>query len=156
MSKQIEISIGTHPTTLDLDRLRVGLLDETPTVSSALRAHLDRCPECQEQTALWPRITAALAGGVAERGLAGRIGARRQRALQGVPAQTPPRARLILVMAATLTAVAIGLGVFILPERDDTGTSVVAEAQSADFYVDIDFYLWLMEKQGNDDASPSG
>jgi hypothetical protein len=156
MNSRLRHSNDTHPADAALDRLRAGLLDREPATRDALHAHLRECRVCQERAGLWSRATEVLDQGATERGLAGRLDARRQRALRGVSTASRRRTPIAFALAAAVTAVAIGLGVFVMNDRDDPDATVVtATAQSPDLYDNIDFYLWLMEKHASEDASPN-
>src|SRR6266481_1045946 len=135
MNSRLRHSNDTHPADAALDRLRAGLLDREPAARDALHAHLRGCRACQERAGLWSRATEVLDHGATERGLANRLGVRRQRALRGISAVSRRRTPIALALAAAVTAVAIGLGVFVIPDRDDPDvTTVAATAQSPDFY----------------------
>ncbi|MFL6652030.1 MAG: hypothetical protein ACJ8J7_12170 [Sulfurifustaceae bacterium] len=149
-------AIDPHPSAADLDRLRAGLLDPEPAVRERLSAHVRTCPVCQERVGLWPHLIEQLEGASAERGLVGRLAVRRERALRGERTQTRRRAPFAFALAAAVAAAAIGLGIFFFNDDDMAPADPVAATNSPDLYADIDFYLWLMEKQESQDASPNG
>jgi hypothetical protein len=155
MNSRMHHSNDTHPADAALDRLRAGLLDREPATRDALHAHLRECGVCQERAGLWTRATEVLDQGASERGLASRLDARRQRALRGISTASRRRTPIAFALAA-VTAVAIGLGVFVMQDRDDPDTAVVATtAQGPDLYTNIEFFLWLMEKNASEEATPS-
>jgi predicted anti-sigma-YlaC factor YlaD len=145
----------THPSDAQLDQLRAGLFDARPAERDALQTHLRECGACRERASLWTRAAQLLDDGAAERRLASILGTRRRRALRGIGAARRSRAPFAAALAVAVTAVAIGLGVFFVNDRNDPDATVTATAPSPDFYTDIDFYIYLMEKQANSDASPN-
>lgn len=156
MNQHEVIHNSAHPSSAELDRLRAGLLDDQPAQRTALVAHLENCPECRRHSQLAQRVGATLDAQV-ERNLPGLLLARRQRALRGQPVER--RRRLVPALAvAVVTVIAVGIGVMLRAGPDSSDTvPVVAHTDADDLYVDIDFYLWLIEnKPSQDDASPSG
>lgn len=138
----------SHPDDRALDRLRAGFLDDT----TDLRAHVEACTVCRQRLAVWDRLARALPAGISpDSALAAQLRARRQAALAGLATDRASGERRwapqYLAMAAAVTAVAIGVGVFVALDRD--GPDVAPDALSAqadrppDIYADIDFYLWL-------------
>lgn len=154
MGKQTDYSMR-HPTTAELDQWRAGLLDRNPAQREALTAHVSSCGVCQEQTEIWSHVRESL-DTTNDATVAGRLRARRFRALRGTASHAPRRWTMAFALAAALTAVAIGLGTFVFMHEQPAELAPVAENESGDVVADIDFYLWLMEKQVDQDASPSG
>jgi len=156
MNKQTDSFLNQHPSAAEFDKLRSGLLDSDPTRRTAVLAHVNACATCQQQEALWPRLLHALDQQAADRGIAGALAARRHKALRSARRARPRPAYLGLAIAATITAIAIGIGTLFLNDTKDP-TSVVAavESPAPDLYADLDFYLWLMHKRTNDNASPN-
>ena len=141
----------SHPDDAALDRLRAGLLDD----STELRAHVEACTVCRQRLAIWDQLARALPAGISPDGtLAEQLRTRRQAALAGLATGRTAGGRRwapqYLAMAATVTAVAIGVGVFLTLDRE--GSDVAPDALSAqaerpsDIYADIDFYLWLTQE----------
>lgn len=158
MSRRTEPSTEAHPTSADFDRLRAGLLDGEPAAREALEAHLRQCAACRQRAGWWARVTETLAEDLPGP-VAADLGARRRRALHGgVIAARRGRAPLALALTATVAALAIGLGVTVFDEhnRGDVAMRTTLHEQAPDFYGDIDFYLWLMERQANGDVTPNG
>lgn len=156
MSKHTESLADWHPAPADFDRLRAGLLDGEPTVRDALEAHVRQCLVCQDRAAWWPRVMDALERDSAEERSTGELGARRQRALRGHPIPSR-RVPIRFAVAAAVIVAAVGLGIFTFNERHGPATGAAATSEQApDFYADIDFYLWLMEKQVSENAAPNG
>lgn len=138
----------SHPDDATLDRLRAGLLDD----SSELRAHVETCAVCRQRLAVWDRLARALPAGISPNGaLAEQLRARRHAALAGLAAGHASSERRwvpqYLAMAAAVTAVAIGVGVFMSIDRDGSDVSPATLSAQADrppdIFADIDFYLWL-------------
>lgn len=154
MSKPTERFEIAHPGLEELDRLRAGLLDATPAARAAVLAHLEDCRECRARAALWPRMAAMLDEAAMDRATARDLSARRSRALQGIGAQRPRRAPIALALAAGVAALGIGIGtLFLAPSQNPD--SPVAASETADLYVDLDFYLWLLHNRANENASPN-
>lgn len=149
-------AMNPHPSAVELDRLRAGLFDPEPAARERLSAHVRSCPKCQERVGLWPRAIERLESASAERGLLGRLAARRERALRGERTQARPRAPFAFALAAAVAAMAIGLGIFFFNDSGTGPADTTVAAASSDLYSDIDFYLWLEQKQESQDASPNG
>lgn len=141
----------SHPDDATLDRLRAGLLDD----ATELRAHVEACAVCRQRLAVWDRLARALpAGGSPAGALADQLRVRRQAALAGQTAGRATDGRRwapqYLAMAAAVTAVAIGAGVFLALDREGSDTApdtLSAQAERpTDIYADIDFYLWLTQE----------
>jgi anti-sigma factor RsiW len=141
----------SHPDDATLDRLRAGLLDDT----TELRAHVEACTVCRQRLAVWDRLARHLpASTPPDSALAAQLRARRQVALAGLATGRASGGRYwtpgYLAMAAAVTAVAIGVGVFLALDHD--GSDATPDALSAqadrpsDIYADIDFYLWLTQE----------
>jgi hypothetical protein len=153
MNKTPEPSTAAHPGSAELDRLRAGLLDGDPDRRAELEQHLRLCRACREQVGLWSRVADALDRGASEPGVLSRVSARRHRALHGFSRPARRLTPVALALAATLAAVAVGLGVYISHERTNPDVTAVAGGEQSDLYADIDFYLWLMEQKANEDGS---
>jgi anti-sigma factor RsiW len=155
---------GTHPSLDQLDRMRCGLLDDDPDTRAVVAAHLETCPECKRQEALWPRVSQTLDHAAADRGIANALATRRRRALRGLSSRTPVTPHLRFAVAAALGAVAIGIGAVLMDMNKSpaptstvpTSTLAASDAPTPDLYADLDFYLWLMHKQAHADGSPNG
>jgi hypothetical protein len=155
MKNPVEHSTATHPGSAELDRLRAGLLDGDPARRAELEQHLRVCRMCREQVGLWSKVAETLDRGASESGVMSRVDARRHRALHGFSRPVRRLTPVALALAATLAAVAIGLGVYISHERTNPDVTAVANGEQGDLYADIDFYLWLMEQKANEDGSNS-
>lgn len=149
MSKSIQ-----HPTTESLDRLRAGLLDESPVVKQEIEHHLANCATCRRQAGRWDDLVHVLDGTANnEAALAAELHARRRAALAG--AATTPRQPWALPWPALATAAAVtlvlGLGIFLrLPSEITAPPTITQQAQiepKADMFADIDFYVWLAEQE---------
>ncbi|MBI5613270.1 MAG: hypothetical protein HY942_09440 [Gammaproteobacteria bacterium] len=141
----------SHPDDATLDRLRAGLLNDNADV----RAHVETCAFCRQRLAIWDRLARALpAGSLPAGALADQLRVRRQAALAGLATGRTSDARRwapqYLAMAAAVTAVAIGVGVFLALDHDGSDASpdtLSAQAdRPTDIYADIDFYLWLTKE----------
>lgn len=141
----------SHPDNQTLDRLRAGLLDD----GADLRAHVAACAVCRQRLAVWDQLARALPAGVSPDGaLAEQLRTRRQAALAGLATGRASGERRwapqYLAMAAAVTAVAIGVGVFLAIDREGSDTAPDALSAQADrpsdIYADIDFYLWLTQE----------
>ncbi|OGI43299.1 MAG: hypothetical protein A2150_06650 [Candidatus Muproteobacteria bacterium RBG_16_64_11] len=141
----------SHPDDQTLDRLRAGLLDD----NADLRAHVEACAVCRQRLAVWDRLARHLPASTSPDGaLAAQLRARRQTALAGLSAGRATGERRwapqYLAMAAAVTAVAIGVGVFLALDHDGPDASpdtLSAQAERpTDIYADIDFYLWLTKE----------
>lgn len=153
MTKRNEVVV--HPQTADLDRLRAGLLDDAPAAREALLAHLQSCSECQARSALWPRVSAALQPAAADGHVGGMLAARRQRALRGQGATRRKPPAVAFAVAAAIAAIAIGVSTLL--HEPDFSETPVASTGAPDIYADLDFYLWLLEQQGDaEDDVPNG
>lgn len=155
MSQSLE-SVTAHPTTAMLDRWRAGLLEESPAQRDAIVAHVHDCAVCQQQIGLWSQTVETLEHGTKDAATTSRLRARRHRALRGMTPPPSRRIRPLLALAAAVTAIAIGIGAFLYMGQRTGENAVVATNESGDFYADIDFYLWLLEKQAHPDAPPNG
>lgn len=149
MARRDEHVSETHPADDDLDRLRAGLLAPSDPAYARLRAHSETCAHCQARDRVWTRVREQLERGSRDPGLAARLRARRERALRGEGARTRPRAAAAFAtfLVATL---AIGLGTWAYLERHDGEARIAAGPGPdgvPDLYADIDFYLWLLERE---------
>jgi len=135
MSEPLHLTRVPHLTDEQLDRLRAG-------IDADGAEHLATCVSCQKRFNVWdethPQPQPALAQALA---------ARRHAVLAQAPA-TSTRHWYYSAIAATLLAVGVGLYVF-LPATQPPATVVAEKAQAdnvPDLYADIDFYLWLTNK----------
>ena len=155
MKIQTDRYTNQHPSTIVLDALRAGLLDSHPERHAAVTAHLNTCADCRRQAALAPRLLRALDQQTIDERLAAQLAARRRQALHG---RRRARATFLgLAVAATLVAIAVGLGtIFLNDAKNPAPVAATADTPSPDLYADLDFYLWLMHKQSHGDKSPNG
>lgn len=157
MNKQPDRYVNQHPSMIVLDALRAGLLDSHPERREAVTAHLNTCADCRQQAALAPRLLRALDRQTIDERLAAQLAARRRQALRGGPRRRARSAFLGLAVAATLVAIAVGIGTIFLNDMKDPAPVVAtADTPSPDLYADLDFYLWLMHKHTNEDKLPNG
>lgn len=141
--------LSDHPSDAELDGLRAGLYDDRLRERDALRAHLADCAACAARSGIWGQAKDAL--GLERPQLRNELRARRLAALagEGVGHRSAPRWRLPMALAAGVAAVALALGVT-LYTPDNSGDVQLAETEAPDLYTDIDFYLWLLQKQQED------
>lgn len=157
MATRDERMTGAHPADDELDRLRAGLFEAAG--HEALRAHVAACPACQARSRMWARVGASLDALAREPGLAPRLRARRERALRGEAAGSRRRRTAAAVFATFIVAaLALGLGTWTYLDREP-GDLQIASAPGRenvpDLYADIDFYLWLLEREAVNQA-PNG
>ena len=143
-----------HPDSTQLDQLRAGLLDHSPTAKALLLEHLRDCAPCRQHaaahTATLDRLAATQRDQSGPR-LAQQLRTRRMAALAGGAARRPhqPATRRLAPAFALAAVVAVVVGVGVFLELNPAPTPALQEqAQSAndnvpDLYADIDFYLWL-------------
>ncbi len=134
-----------HPEAPQFDRLRAGLLDDQPSERTRLLEHLSVCARCRK-LASWERLTAALTDAPPEpMALAGELHDRRRAALAGRGTRAAARAAPRLAIAAAVTVLLLGAGVFLAldPLDGDAPPVVARNGNVPDLYVDLDFYLWL-------------
>jgi len=148
----------SHPDDRALDMLRAGLLDD----ARDLRAHVEVCTVCRQRLAVWDRLARALPAGISPYGaLTEQLRARRHLALAGRSAGHASGGRRwtpqYLAMAAAVTAVAIGVGMFMTLDREGSDVSPATLSAQADrppdIFADIDFYLWLTTEGLGENAS---
>jgi hypothetical protein len=151
-----------HPTTNDLDRLRAGLLDDSPAEKTALTAHLEACTSCRTRAGNVGNIVAAASDLRDDPWINQALRARRAQALQGRSSGTRSGLGKQYVwgpaVAAALVLAVVGLNfqaLFAPPAGVSSTPQVVAEAGTAnnapDVYDDLDFYIWLSSQ--NDAAN---
>jgi anti-sigma factor RsiW len=138
-----------HPDTEQLDRLRAGLLDDSPREKAELEAHIARCDSCRARSAGWDQLgPGALGPGIAGDALARDLRAARQRALVDGPGQ---RQRHVYAPWATaaLLLIAVMVGVWTGQSWLQPQPQMTAEAthEVPDIYEDLDFYLWLADQK---------
>lgn len=152
-----------HPAVNDLDRLRAGLLDDSPTEKSALTAHLETCASCRARAAGLRELVAA-ASQRQDPWIEQALRARRAQALQGRSSSAPRGLGKQYVwgpaVAAALVLAVVGLNyqaLFAPPVGISSAPQVVAGAETAnnapDVYDDLDFYIWLSSQ---DEAANPG
>lgn len=145
-----------HPTDRQLDELRAGILDEHPADREAVRAHITDCTACAARLGQWDQTKQVLS--IEHNGVRHALRARRAVALAGNAAviTRPVRWGLSMALAASVAAIALGLGVLVYPPDNTNDAQLAATAaDEPDLYTDIDFYLWLLRKQ-HDETGPSG
>lgn len=157
MNKRTDRYVNQHPSTIVLDALRAGLLDSHPERHAAVTAHLNTCADCRRQAVLAPRLLRALDQQTIDGRLAAQLAARRRQVLHGSPRRRVRSAVLGFAVAAALVAIAVGIGtIFLNDTKEPAPVVATADAPSPDLYADLDFYLWLMHKQGHEAKSPNG
>jgi hypothetical protein len=153
----------SHPTAIELDRLRAGLLDNDPSGREALMAHLATCDGCRQHLN-GSRLSRELARHMdADEWTAQALRARRLQALAGHASGTRSGMGRYTVWgsatAAALVLVIAGVNfrTLLAPPAQDAATMTSAAnpataATQDDIYADLDFYLWL-SKQSDAGAS---
>jgi hypothetical protein len=147
----------SHPSTLEFDQLRAGLIDHLPAERARLIEHLAACDRCRS-LASWDRVLGALNDATLESGaLQSDLQKRRRAALAGRAARRPIRHAPRLAIAAALAAILVGAGVFLaLPRPADTpGPALTRNGAVPDIYADLDFYLWLSRENEQSGDVPS-
>lgn len=155
MTRRADNLAANHPAGDDLDRWRAGLIDAASPEGQALWAHLEHCHQCVEGTELWRQVREAL--DTREPRLALPLRTRRERALRGVPAGRRGHGPWLAALAAVLAGLAVGIGTFLYYEKEPP-VPLIAKAPvegDSDLYADLDFYLWLLERQSESDQ-PNG
>lgn len=123
-----------HPATSDLDAWRAGLLDATAAQNVA--THVAACADCARAASMTDTLQrVASASPELERQL--RV---RRRTALAAPARhgvlSPKWA-----VAASMSALALGLALYL-----GGGEQANAPSLEGDVYADVDFYLWLAER----------
>jgi hypothetical protein len=138
-----------HPDSELLDRLRAGLLDDTPARKRELEAHLENCQHCRQRYDLGGTLrVGALEIPDARQGLER---ARRQ-ALQAPP-RTPARRLAPFAVAAAVALVAVLLVKPALePEPESARLASNGNKEVPELYEDLDFYLWLADHKEDEDS----
>lgn len=132
-----------HPLTADLDAWRAGLLDTAAAGNVA--AHVAACLHCAQAANVSDRLhrLAKTASPEIER----QLRVRRRSAL----ATRPRRAAIFApkwALAASVSAMALGLALYL-----GSGDKTNPPALEGDVYADVDFYLWLAQRdEKSDDA----
>jgi len=147
----------SHPSTLELDQLRAGLVDHLPTERARLIEHLAACGRCRK-LASWDHVLGALNDSALEPAtLHGDLQQRRRAALAGRTVRRPPRHAPRLAIAAALAAILVGAGVFLaLPRPGDApAPALTRNGAVPDIYADLDFYLWLSRENEQNGDAPS-
>lgn len=123
-----------HPTTSDLDAWRAGLLDATAAQSVA--THVAACADCARAARVADALhRVASASPELERQL--RV---RRRTALAAPARRSALSPKWAV-AASMSALALGLALYL-----GSGDKANAPSLDGDVYADVDFYLWLAER----------
>lgn len=135
----------SHPDSLQLDQLRAGLLDEQAALKRQLEAHLAICEHCRVRVDWRSVADQAIDSGQVQ----ARLGAARRSALQA-PARRPRRYLPVAAAASILVVVTASL-LFNHedPPLDRQSAPAQAQAEPADLYEDLDFYLWLADHAHN-------
>ncbi len=153
-----------HPTVNDLDRLRAGLLDDSPAEKTALTAHLESCASCRSRAVRLREIVTEASELPYEPWIEQALRARRVLALSGRSSSAPRGLGKQYVwgpaVAAALVLVVAGLNLQTLlapPAGSSSAPQAVAQAEPAnnapDVYDDLDFYIWLSSQ---DEAANQG
>lgn len=153
-----------HPTMNDLDRLRAGLLDDSPAEKTALTTHLETCASCRSRATGVRNIVAAASELQQDSWIEQALRARRAQALQGRSSSAHRGLGRQYVwgpaLAAAFVLAMVGLNfqaLFAPPAGTGSPPQVVAEAETAnnapDVYDDLDFYIWLSSQ---DEAANQG
>lgn len=161
------MSSMSHPTTIELDRLRAGLLDNDPSAREALMAHLATCDACRQHLD-GLQLSRKLARHLdADAWTTQALRARRLQALAGHASGVRSgfgryAARYTVWGSATAMALVLVIAgvnfrtMFSSPAPEPTTIAGTAEPATAaaqdDVYADLDFYLWLSKQS---DAEPS-
>lgn len=136
-----------HPATADLDAWRADLLDAA--AANDIAAHLAACTECAQAANVSERLhrLAKTASPELERQL--RV---RRRTALATPARRAAMSAPRWALAASVSAMALGLALYL-----GTGEKPSGQGLEGDVYADVDFYLWLAERdeQANDARNPS-
>lgn len=135
-----------HPATSDLDAWRADLLDATAAQNVA--EHVAACATCAHAASVTDTVT-RVANTVSPE-LERQLRVRRRTALA-----TPARRGALSprwALAAGMSALALGLALYL-----GSGEQARAPGVDADVYADVDFYLWLAERdeKANDAHNPS-
>ncbi|HUT40843.1 MAG TPA: hypothetical protein VM011_05815 [Gammaproteobacteria bacterium] len=146
-----------HPDQEQLDRLRAGLLDDTPQDKALLEAHLAACDTCQAQFGSWEQLGPGALGPDLEPAALGRdLRAARMRALDS----STPRHRHTFAPYATaaLLLIAVTVGIWtgqhwLQPQQPQL--TAQAPHEVPDIYEDLDFYLWLAGQQDTESETHS-
>jgi len=138
-----------HPKLELLDKLRAGLLDDAPDLSSELHRHVETCAVCRRQSD-WGGLVRRL--GAAHPLPEARLAVIRRQALHhGRTSHRHSPATGRLALAASLAAIFV-VTFALLPHgtrAPDARQPGQAVAESPDLYENIDFYLWLADHHEN-------
>jgi hypothetical protein len=157
------MNIMSHPTVIELDRLRAGLLDNDPSGREALMAHLATCDGCRQHLN-GSRLSRELARHMdADEWTAQALRARRLQALAGHASNARSGiSRYSVWGSAAVTALVLVIAgvnfrtLLAPPAREPatmaSATDPATAATQDDVYTDLDFYLWL-SKQSDAGAS---
>lgn len=135
----------THPASELLDKLRAGLLDDTPE-KTAIEAHLAHCSDCQRHYDL-PSLMQTSNAGVDQK-----LDQMRRQAL-AAPRVSRTRRLAPLAAAAALALVAVALFNLIPIAENDPAQIAGNSSEVPALYEDLDFYLWLADHKDPGDSS---
>ena len=141
-----------HPDSETLDRLRAGLLDDSPEEKAAVEAHLASCERCRSYSDTWQQLGPDALGPRMDELALGKAlqNARRQALTQGSGSHARHR-RLLPYAAAASLVLAVTVGLWTIQPGIDTNEKVVDSSQTVpDIYEDLDFYLWLANQHENE------
>lgn len=149
-----------HPDSEQLDMLRAGLLDDSPSDKRAIEQHLAACADCRAVAGIWQQITTLVEPTIDPNGLQDALRHARLVAVKPVVRRTRRSYAQYAVAASLLAAVAAGF--YALPTARTTLTPVTSNQTAQvipDTYEDLDFYLWLASQDeshpGKQTANPN-
>lgn len=146
-----------HPDTEQLDRLRAGLLDDSPREKAELEAHIARCETCQARSAGWAQLGPDALGPVLDSAALDRdLRAARLQAL-GSGHELRQRHAYAPWATAALLLIAVMTGVWTGQSWLQPQPQLTAQAphEVPDIYEDLDFYLWLAGQKDTETDSHS-
>lgn len=138
-----------HPDTEQLDRLRAGLLDDSPQEKAGMEAHIARCETCRARSAGWEQLGPDALGPVIDSAaLARDLRTARLHALEGGHDRRQhhmytPWATAALLLIAVMVGIWTGQS-WLQPQPQLTAQ---ATHEVPDLYEDLDFYLWLADQK---------
>ena len=141
-----------HPDSETLDRLRAGLLDDSPEEKATVEAHLASCERCRSYSDIWQQLGPdALGPRLDETALGTALqNARHQALTQGSRSHARHR-RLLPYAAAASLVLAVTVGLWTIQPGIDTNERIADSSQTIpDIYEDLDFYLWLANQHENE------
>ena len=125
-----------HPATTELDAWRAGLVGASE--AEALTAHIAACAACAKAANVADVMQRLAKNPSTE--LERQLRVRRRAALAATPRRTPMLAPK-WALAASVSAMALGLALYFSAGDHRSGPSL-----EGDVYADVDFYLWLAER----------